>query len=267
MILEIQQKLLHFLVDCCRALLHDVESSGLIEGRMLVLEPGPLIDNAKWSSIASIASEAPYRVPTQVNFKRLTAIKSASFSDAKDHIRALREDPGYFGETIKECADHRQETMLDTNGKKHPVVDTPLFWQRAIGNVISAAYSSLIFWDIINRQLFAVAQLQEEFKNYISAAEPLPASYIKSLLSFKYTLDQASKNPIALLKVGAASSPPLRSRFVREPQQSGSTIVRVATRGPTEHVFWLILRLWDAQQLHFVGLVRINGRAREVHSV
>jgi hypothetical protein len=78
-----------------------VDPSGLIESHPAMPEPGPLIDSEEWPSIAAIASEAPYRVPTQINFKRLTAITSARLSDTKDHIRALREDPGYLPNSSK----------------------------------------------------------------------------------------------------------------------------------------------------------------------
>ena len=71
---------------------------------------------------------SPYRVPTQIDFKRLKSVIDAKLSDAEDDIRSLREDPGYFADFVQDWSDHRQETLLDTDGSRHPVLDKPLFW-------------------------------------------------------------------------------------------------------------------------------------------
>lgn len=57
-----------FLVDCCKAILHDMTPGGLIKGHDIAPTPGLFFESADWSSIATIAAEAPYRLPAQVNF-------------------------------------------------------------------------------------------------------------------------------------------------------------------------------------------------------
>ena len=53
-------------------------------------------------------------------------------------IWMLREDPGYFAETILDWRAHRQEMLFDTNGKTHPIFDPinePIFWERVVYNL------------------------------------------------------------------------------------------------------------------------------------
>ena len=59
-------------------------------------------------------------------------------------MRSLREDPGYFVDMVGDWNEDRQETLLDTDGERHPILDTPLFWQRVTGIVVTEAYSALI---------------------------------------------------------------------------------------------------------------------------
>ncbi|CAG8979565.1 hypothetical protein HYALB_00011919 [Hymenoscyphus albidus] len=142
MILEIQQRILRFLVDCCRAILHDWNSDTLLAAPIKP-EPPSLADAAEYSLITSVATDAPYRLPACVDFRRLGLIAAARRSSAEDHIHSMREDPGYFADFLKEWGEHRQEQLLDTNGHQHPVLSQSVFWDRVIGNVVTDAYWSL----------------------------------------------------------------------------------------------------------------------------
>jgi hypothetical protein len=259
-ILEIQQRILGFLVKCCQLILHDLSPDSLTDDQTPIRPEPPAIvgDPAEWPTLASIAAEAPYRVPANLDFGRLKAVIAAKRSAAEDHIWGLREDPGYFSDTVGNWSEHRQETLLDTNGKRHPALTDlkSLFWERVLGNVIVDAYGALIVWNLIYQELTELDALKMKYPKVISPQPKLPPEYMKALLSFRYMLDQASKGPILYLKNGVPASPPLRSLFVREPQVPGSTMIRVQTKRGVQidPMLWIFQTLWDDHKLFLCSL-------------
>ena len=229
LILEIQQRILRFLVECCEGILHDHSPAALIRNFPANPEPPALSDSSEWLALASITSEAPYRLPARLDFKRIITVVDAKRATAEDHIRSLREDPGYFADMLGDWSEHRQETLLDTDGERHPILAKPLFWQRVIGSAVTEAYGALIAWSIIGDQLVALSALQEKYSNIITPQQLLPPDYVKALLTLRHTLDQTKKGLIHNLKIGIPSSAPLRSQFVREPAVPGFNMIYVRT--------------------------------------
>jgi hypothetical protein len=259
-ILEVQQRILGFLVKCCQLILHDMSPGSLTDDQTPIRPEPPAIvgDPAEWPTLASIAAEAPYRVPAHLDFGRLRAVIFAKRSAAGDHIWGLREDPGYFADFVGDWSEHRQETLLDTNGKRHPAITDlkSTFWERVLGSVIADAYGALIIWDLISHELTELEALKTKYSNVISPQKKLPPEYMKALLSFRYMLDQVSKGPILNLKNGVPASRPFRSLFVREPQVPGSTMIQVQTRRGvgTDPMLWIFQTLWNDHQLFLCGL-------------
>ncbi|KAJ5522989.1 hypothetical protein N7494_013175 [Penicillium frequentans] len=60
-----------------------------------------------------MATEAPYRVPVQLDLAHIESLLAARACTAKDHIWALREDPNYFVTKLSELRDHLQELLVD----------------------------------------------------------------------------------------------------------------------------------------------------------
>jgi len=118
--------------------------------------------------------------------------------------------------------------------------------------------------NIISDQLNHLSTLQVKYSNVIDPQHKLPPEYMKALLTLKYTLDQAAKSPILLLKTGLVASPPLRSSFVREPHIPGTTGIRVQSKKGSDQLMWLFSKLWDDQQLRLLGL---PGLADEIESL
>lgn len=257
-VLETQQEVLRFLVKCCSVILQDLPVDSLTSNHVPVQPELPLSlrGESEWPSLAVMASEAPYRVPAHLNFKNLQALVAGKRSAAMDHIWAIREDPGYFADVIGDYSEHRQETLLDVHGKRHPVLNRPLFWDRVLSNVILNAYGSFITWDVMYQQATNLVELNERYSSKVSAMERLPLEYGGALQDFRYFLDQASKGPIANLKIGVPPSPPFRSLFVREPQEPGSTKIRVNTKSAIgkDVLLHLFTALWNEQQLFLLGL-------------
>jgi hypothetical protein len=101
-ILEIQQHVYSFLVECCALILHDIPRESLADRETPVQHEPPAVplNETGIVTLASMAAEAPYRLPASLDSTRLQAIVAAKRSEAECHIWALREDPGYFADAV-----------------------------------------------------------------------------------------------------------------------------------------------------------------------
>lgn len=123
-VLEIQERIYPFLIRCCELILHDLKSEGsLLDEKYQILEQAPITsiqalpsnDGNILAALSTISQEAPYRLPAQLDLERLKGIFAAKRSAAGDHLWAMREDPGYFAEEIKDWSEHRNDRVPDTN--------------------------------------------------------------------------------------------------------------------------------------------------------
>ena len=253
MILEIQQKLLGFLVVYCYTILHEMDPDVMINERAIKAEPAPLADGSEYPTLAAIAAEAPYRVPALLDFNRLKAMVTSKRSSVEDHIRSLREDPGYFADVLRDWSEHSQENILDTNRMRHPSLDEPIFWDRLIGYAIPNAYCRLAVWDNISEQLTQLSAQQSKYSSEITPDKTLPPEYLKALLTFEYAVEQSKKSPMFQLKTGLPASPYYRSTFVREPHVPGSNVIILRSKSTPDQLMWLFSNLWTEALLHLLG--------------
>ncbi|KAF5984951.1 hypothetical protein FBULB1_3144 [Fusarium bulbicola] len=142
-ILEIQERLMDFLIKCCHQILHDIEPDNLFSDFYPVRPEPELLPNTQTqgiqTSLLEITVGAPYRVPTRLDFANLEKLFAAKAAAAEDHIWAMREDPNYFVEQISDMHDHVQ---LIGFRRKHTST-----WGAAIGDVLTNAYT-LVEWVI-----------------------------------------------------------------------------------------------------------------------
>ncbi|RAL66860.1 hypothetical protein DID88_007642 [Monilinia fructigena] len=127
-------------------------------------EPPTLKDNSEWPTIASVAAEAPYRLPSQLDFNRLKDIVEARRMNAEDYIRDLREDPGYFADVLVDLSEHRLVRLLDTFEiqstlfDKHISGKTPLKMSLAgqvlIRNDTKEATTTRVYAGLVNLEIF-----------------------------------------------------------------------------------------------------------------
>lgn len=258
LILEVQQRILSFLIECCHTILHDIDSKSILNDLYSVKpEPPSIVDPADYSSLAALAAEAPYRVPAQIDFYRLRNILFAKRSEAEDHIWALREDPGYFADSLKEWGEHHQLMVPNLDGTLSPELRKPSFWDEIIRGVVIDAYGAQAVWDILCNNLLELASLQEKYRKEILPGKKLPDEYLRSLLTFRYALDQLAKGPIQTLKTGLPASPPFRNQFIRQPSQTNPMKANLVSRpgvGGKDPLFWIFMTLWDDQKLFLCGL-------------
>ncbi|KAF7920988.1 hypothetical protein BELL_0534g00060 [Botrytis elliptica] len=268
---ELQEKIYPFLIRCCELILHDFTKSGaLLDANIPTgIAPDPVVAPEPTTaavteilpSLATISAEAPYRLPANIDFERLREIFAARLSAAEDYLFDLREDPGFFADTINDWSEHRNDALLDTNGNPHPTgPHTQDFWGRVVRNIISDAYSSYETWFLLHRQAALLCTLMEKYKDEISYNKQLPKEYLIAILKLRELLKTSAEAPIDYLQ-NIQSSPPLRHHFTRAPQAPGTTnmyIMPKDERSPFFHKPWgLLLILWDREKRDLFGLTNV----------
>lgn len=191
--LEIQERIMSFLVKCCENVLHDMGDIGSLLGPAYPVKEtlSPITtDASNYPTTVGLAVERQYRAPIDFDFRRIQVLVEAKRAEAEDHIYALREDPGYFAETITEWSEHRREHIFATDGKEHLVgpnssQNYALFWELVSRHTIQDAYEALIDWYILDRQLKHLESLEEEYTCEIPPLNRLPPEYLHALLTFK----------------------------------------------------------------------------------
>ncbi|KAF9139633.1 hypothetical protein BG015_001955 [Linnemannia schmuckeri] len=267
-ILEVQERVYHFLLECCLQILHDMPRESLmLDDSPIEPEPPALsIVEGRSNSLAAVAAMTPYRLPASLNLTRLQDLVAAKRSATEDHIWSLREDPGYFADFVLDMKEHRQELLPDIKGRQHSLMrphPSKRFWDRVAGGVIAEAYFYLEIWNDLHSQIGKVMSLQRKHEGAIKYDDDLPNELLEAFLELEFSLSQYAKGPIQALKTIVVASPPLRASFVRLPEEGNSSIIQVVQKpGSTwdktqSRLMWLFQTLWDEQQRHLCGLYPI----------
>lgn len=217
MILEAQEGLLSFLVDCCKYILHDISEDAIISDKYQIKEEPQLKTQAEttgFDSLAVMMAEEPYRVPAHIDIERMESLLAARASAAEDHLWSLREDPGYFSETLWDISEHRVELFKDESRRAHPALDREnrsVFWARVAGEVLSNAYYELEIFSELHKQVQELRVLQSTHADAISPTADLPTDYLRAMFKFRHFLDRASVVPMIQLREYIKVSPPFRN--------------------------------------------------------
>ena len=153
--LQIQQRILSFLVSCSKLILCDMTEHALLNSTVQDEPPSSDIElrnDIGHTTFADALMIAPYRNRGTIDFRRLRGYLSALYTNAKDHIWALREDPSYFADTFMSYADDTLETILDSKGRMDPDLDTPQYLEYNARVLIVEAYTMFSIW----RELYLV---------------------------------------------------------------------------------------------------------------
>ena len=216
LVLEVQDKLLSFLVKCTEIILQDIQLDNSIPSTSQI--PPPLLTlvlptDTQWPSVAITASEAPYKVPVQFDFSRLMALVNAKRAEAEDYVWSLREDPRYFQEMVIDYSEHRGENLLTENGRRHPHFNKPIFWEKVFTSVVADAYTMLWMWNLVWKQLSHLAALREKYSSRISLTRKLPVEYEEAFIHFSHLMVRVRNGPLMRLRHSIFASPPLRRCF------------------------------------------------------
>lgn len=219
-VLQAQEGLLSFLVDFCKHILHDIAGESLISNAFPIQEEPQLKTEAEitgFDSLVVMIAEEPYRVPAHLDLERMEALLAARSSAAEDHIWSLREDPGYFSETLLDMSEHRLEMVKDESRKPHPALDKAnkgVFWARAAGDVVFNAYYELEIFSELHKQARELRMLQLKHAAAISPMKDLPTDYLRAIFKFRHFLDRATVAPMKELRNCIKTSPSFRNLHI-----------------------------------------------------
>ncbi|KAE8348864.1 hypothetical protein BDV28DRAFT_142538 [Aspergillus coremiiformis] len=263
--LEIQERLYRFLVDCCMSLLCDYTRESILQDDIPIKpEPPELsISEPEVNTLAMVTAVAPYRLPARLDLSRLQSIIAAKRSAAEDHIWALREDPGYFADTVLDRKEHRPELVPDQQGRQHyslkPHASKGL-WKIIVSSVISDAYFAFGLWDELQLQLGNLQSLMEKYGPTLRPEKNLPTDLEWAFCKLLWFLEHMVRGPILNLQIGVPPSPPMRSFFVRAEPQYGQDNIRTMSKDSfvadkkRDRLSFLLVTLWDERNRHLAGL-------------
>ncbi|KAH8429172.1 uncharacterized protein LDX57_006841 [Aspergillus melleus] len=132
----------------------------------------------------------------------LSAIKKTTevhVYQEKDHLLALREDPGYFADVVNDYKEQLQEILRDTNGKPHVTMaqyPPSVFWNRDLQNVVTAAYFAIEICDSVRGALSNLRQLQSKYEGRIFPEKDLPKGLYDKFVKVRYSPEQSTIGPI-----------------------------------------------------------------------
>ena len=253
LVLEVQEKLMLFLVKCAEAIVHDLLSlkTTMSSSQPSVL-PSVIPIDVQWPSVAAAAAEAPYRVPVQFDFARLQLLVNAKRSEAEDHVWSLREDPGYFRHFIYDCSEHRKEHLVDESGRRHSDLGKPRFWDKVFSGVLADAYSHLWVWDVAVKHITKLDALRHHYGPSLSPISKLPIDYEEAFLRFKDIVDQGCVGMTRLATQGIYASPQLRSHYFGTQQGEDMMIARRNSHR-RDYFLWLLEHLGDPVDMEKLG--------------
>lgn len=272
--LKIQDRILEFLVDCCRAILQHVRDPMLaqVAPNLGPPKPAPLkTANEAYASIQSAANEVPFRVPAQVDFQRILALLTAEKDQLEERIWTLRESPEIFAEILKDNSDHAHK-LIDggLDGKKvvpHQEEDghTAKFWNVVILKTLDDAYSKFARCSELLR---LVKRLQDAVKDGDDLKWPMQSVTTGILDAYKavrYFLGRFESEVGRSLAMAIAVSPSLRETIEL-------LLPKGSDEGNVTHVLNISTNDKDRATQLFVELLRIlftkeEFRVRSLHVV
>ena len=260
LVLTIQATVLDFLTRCCCQLLQESPAELLqadVKPAPAAIEPS----GTQRPSMAAIIAETPYRVPPlDPDLDRILAIVDARRSALRDHICALREDPGYFAEVVADFADHRPERLPAVAGATGPPRDSPAFWHKTLEDVLQRAYFAMHNWNVFYDLLAQLAQVQRKHGGPFAWDSRIPDEFshaVVRLVCFCYRLSHVF---LKHLEKHLPASPPMRAKFVRRSKAFScgccGTRPKGAATKPSD-ILWVFELLQDPQKALELGLSNI----------
>lgn len=226
LVLEIQDKLLSFLVKCAQLLLPDISLT--FENLQLPQSPerqasnldadidsGDLnpADIAEWKDMMQANTEAPYRVPRPIELGQLQRLAIARRDEAEDEMWLLRENPASFQEAVQECYRLHCEIWRGTDPCQNPSrarIKEGISLQEAHRKVVHDACKYLILWDILLQGVNDLERLKATLGEQVSPTAILPSLYREALTNFMMIQQALFMQSCKDLVCTAALSQPLK---------------------------------------------------------
>ena len=202
--LEIQAGIYEFLLACAKHILHDVDASQYF---LAPHQPMPLLPEPtknEWPSLTAHTLQAPYGAPQQMDLNRLKTLVGARRAAAEDHVWMLREDPGYFLESLKDWKEHDAEML------KHACNTC---WKTVAARMISDAFTSFQFWHHIYCLLDSMPSMDSQMRRADHTGLRLEWEEEEAWAELLIIIDFMFTVPISLLTSGLPPAPRMRGYY------------------------------------------------------
>ena len=227
MTLEIQSKILAFLIRCTELLLHDQDlksvpqytTSVTLSGALKAANPIAAPKPTEWRSRMKANTKAAYEVPRQASLHYLRGLAVAKKDEVEDEIWALRENPSYFQDALE---NRRQE--LRTVSRKltrndqapyHPKYMEEIR-QTACRDVVQDAYKRLVMWDTFSTDLKELERRRDVLGLQKSSTERPPEEYMDALTNLLMVQRFLMLTPKRDLELSVSFSQPLEQYYELE---------------------------------------------------
>ncbi|KAK4034371.1 hypothetical protein C8A01DRAFT_39148 [Parachaetomium inaequale] len=208
LVLEVQARLLNFLTDFCREILHDKRAEIDDERIPEEPEPDPLpAHDETTDSIVWVALQAPYRTPhAAIDLHGMVDLAKAAADDAQMRLWTLRQDPGYFATAVVDFEQHSFEYILDVNRQHHADVDLPgkFFINKAVRKMVHEALRIALLWEVVASLLEQIVEQERRFLESAVQLEEDSPEYFDLLLRLRHTLDNMML-PDTMLRLASSS--------------------------------------------------------------
>ncbi|KAF1940134.1 hypothetical protein EJ02DRAFT_424234 [Clathrospora elynae] len=251
-ILEIQERVMEFLVKVCEGILHDKELD-LESLKKIPEEPEPpMIPTTKegvWPSAIDLAIESPYLVPQALLLDRVESLIQSRLREWEDYAWSMREDPAFFVDVVGDWSEHSSTQIQSPSRKAHPdlasAVHRRTFWDRTIFSAINEAYENLVVWNIVCRELKTIKSFR---KTQVEGNHARPGDvpgYVEAVQKLKLLLDARIIEKLQReLGFIFPSSPPMRSMFQRHKR------LELRSEVPkNDYLLWLGLELYEMKRV------------------
>jgi len=261
LVLEAQERVLSFLVRCAKLVMHEyaMDTNAIVR---CPSQPPPLPSSGKdtgFASLETVAAEAPYKKPAELNFSKIATLLAAKRDDAADHLWSLREDPSYFEAHALEGKEHRPENIWPEGIDK--VANS--FWSQELADQITRAYCEFEAYTELEAQANCLRDMQSLYQDVIKPDSDLPGPYTDAILRFRFHILRACLTPIEVLRSGYHMSPAMRPYFMYGLSGEIDSIElmlnpRRRLNAHQERIVWLLRTLCERDHtLKAIGLTNV----------
>lgn len=243
LVLEAQDRLMEFLVNCCKKILHDIPEDTLISDEFPVIASTPkLLSNSNLYNPAIMAAEAPYRVPAKPNFKQIGLLLGAKAAELKDHLLNLREDPVCFAVALQMMKDHSPKEMEGNKGSySRPCADHEL--TNGLQFLICKLYADFEFFADLYEQVQQLETLHAKYEADVLPFKDVPDEILSALYKYQMRLWETVNIRRGALRAVVRNSHAWFRHF-SDPRASlaffRSDLVNYKSSSVRRHLIWLL---------------------------
>ena len=275
-ILTIQARLYRFLKNIAIAVLGQSAADGENGPAAPELPNSHGMPDAEFGDLPLAMSEAPYTSRGPLRLQTLLDFTCARLWGAEDHLWALRQDPAYFTDSIRQWREHQWE-MIPRAGKtasESVRESASAIWSRAINSCVRQSLEQIETWNILYAKVHLVTQQMEKHLAAVKPTTALPQELALAFYSFCQHIKNFESEHLENLRLGVYASPPLRRHFRAEPVKDGNgasepTITPAGgdnLDSNTSEIIWALEKLQNTHQRELLGTASILDHLEHIMS-